>query len=93
MIDEDDDYQVVFRMICIIFHIQKTILQKSMFKKIHYALNWVSRKKVVCKVIFDQLVSYSVTKPDLGPVHHLRWKNSHKEHYLDVAGVLDQPLS
>ena len=64
-----------------------------MFKKIHYALNWVSRKKVVCKVIFDQLVSYSVTKPDLGPVHHLRWKNSRKEHYLDVAGVLDQPLS
>ena len=60
-------------------------------KKLHYALNWVSRKKVVFKVTFDHRLSYSVTKPDLGLLQHLRWKNSHKELYLDVVGVLDQP--
>ena len=64
-----------------------------MIKKIHYVLNWVSRKKVVCKIIFDHSLSYSVTKRDLGPLQHLRWKNSHKELYLNVAGILDQPLS
>ena len=64
-----------------------------MFKKIHYALNWVSRKKVACKVIFDHSLSYSVATPDLGPLQHLRWQNSHKELYLDVTGALEQPLS
>ena len=93
MIDEDDDNQVVCRMICIMFHIQKRIFQESMFKKIDYALNWVSRKRVACKVIYHHSPSYLVTKPDIGPLQHLRWKDSPKELYLNVAGVLDQPPS
>ena len=50
-----------------------------MRNKTHYALNWESTYKVVCKVKFDQSLSHSVTKTDLEPLQLLRSSSSHKE--------------
>ena len=50
-----------------------------MCNKIHYALNWESLHKVVCKAKFDQSLSHSVTKTDLEPLQLVRWSSSHKE--------------